>query len=169
MPQEIRYPEWREGVRWVLAVRQLAIWTRVTPPPWVGPMRLAFEVLGQDAGTYRLRATVLDRGNGGEEWAEMRLAARDRDFVDGVLHINGHEVAMDHDVLARLLRAHPARYDLSGEPSEATIHVPRERPITVRVYSTVTENGATRLSSPDLPYHLRIIEPTYTADLESWQ
>jgi hypothetical protein len=57
------------------------------------------------------------------------------------------------------------------EGEEQILAGPEERfgpPLTLRTFGVTTPTGATRVSVPELPYHLHIVEDDYTADLESW-
>lgn len=169
MSENIRLPEWRIGTHWVVRVRQLAFWLRTSTPRWVGPIHLSFEVTEANDENYRLLAKFLNQTDRhGETSADIRLRRSDLHLIEGTLRINDLEVPMEYDIVAQILKQHPPGVDLAGMEGEERRMLGPEEPIVLKTFTIVTASGGTRVSSPELPFHLRILEDEYTVELISW-
>ncbi len=169
MDEELRYPEWRIGTSWVVDFRQRASWVMSSEVPWVGPFRMQFRVVGEDRDRYVLETTFSDQP---KTIPQIRFEAwinkRDFLFVKGTIFEGEDEIPMGHDFMATLLIDHPPGVDMRGEQVEEHIQREPEHPISVRAFHIETPTGGIRVSSTELPYHLRIREEDYTLDLIDW-
>ncbi|MBE9569244.1 MAG: hypothetical protein IMF11_01340 [Proteobacteria bacterium] len=171
MSEKMKYPKWGVGNWWIVSVKQRAIWLKSPEVHWVGPFHLRFQVIREDEDSYVLEVTYPDRPESiAPKRAEVWFSKRDFRFVKGTIYLGENEIPMEQDFLAKVHIDHPPGVDLRGKEAEEQITKgPEDRfRHVLKTFIVKTPTGGTQVSSPELPYHLRIQEEDYTLELESW-
>ena len=167
------YPAWAKGTWWQIQVRQRAIAASESEAGWTQPLRLSFEVVGEevveDQPCYLVRVTYPDRPPSAErQYADMWITKDKRAMLKGVLHIGDRSIPMRHHFLTELMKQAHLEINTDGELHSTFDPRSRDQKVELRAFEASSPYGGSRVSSLMVPFPLRIEEPTYVAELTNW-